>query len=224
MSIKQWPEQDRPREKLLRDGAETLTDAELTAIFLRAGYQGKSAVDIARELLAEHGNLRNLLNAPKHRLLACKGIGPANYAQLQAALELTKRYLHEPLRRGDALTGPEDAGDFFVHWLRDETAEIFACLFLDQRHRPIHHEKLFRGTIDAAAVYPREIVKACLHHNAAAVIVAHNHPSGETDPSAADRHLTQRLQQSLALIHVRLLDHIIVGDNKFFSFASSGLL
>jgi DNA repair protein RadC len=222
--IRDWPAAERPREKLLHKGAAALTDAELLAIFLRTGVAGKTAVDLARDLLTEFCGLRGLMGAPQARFCASKGLGEAKYTQLQAVLEMSRRYLRESLERGDALTSPKATRDYLKSQLYSHPHEVFACLFLDNRHRVIEYEELFRGTIDGSSVHPREVVRRALHHNAAAVILAHNHPSGVTEPSAADRHITQRLKDALALVDVRVLDHFIIGDGQPRSFAEMGLL
>jgi len=209
---------------LLAHGAHSLSSAELLAIFLRTGIAGKTAVDMARELLHEHGGLRALLLADEERFCQSKGLGSAKYAQLQAVLEMSRRHMLEQLQRGDSLTSPQASRDYLLSQLRDSPHEIFACLFLDNRHRVIVFEQLFRGTIDGANVYPREVVKAALKHNAAAVILAHNHPSGVAEPSQADESITQRLKQALALVDIRVLDHIIVGDGVTVSLAERGVL
>lgn len=223
MAITDWPEEDRPREKLLARGSGVLSDAELLAIFLRTGVRGKSAVDLAAELIGAFGNLRNMLKADQKTFCKHLGLGSAKYAQLQAVLEMARRYLGESLQRGEPLTSPQITRQFLSQKLRDYSHEVFAVLFLDQRHRVICFEELFRGTIDGASVYPREVVKQSLLHNAAAVIFAHNHPSGVAEPSQADQNITRRLQDALALIDVRVLDHFVVGDDVV-SFAERGLL
>ena len=223
MSIADWPEENRPREKLLAKGSDVLTDAELLAIFLRTGVRGKSAVDLAAELIQGFGSLRNLLQADQTTFCKHLGLGKAKYAQLRAVLEMARRYLGESLQRGEPLSSPSITRQFLSQKLRDYTHEVFAVLFLDQRHRVICFEELFRGTIDNASVYPREVVRQTLFHNAAAVIFAHNHPSGIAEPSQADQHITRRLQDALALIDVRVLDHFVVGD-QVVSFAERGLL
>jgi DNA repair protein RadC len=223
MSIADWPADERPREKLLTRGAGALSDAELLAIFLRTGVKGKSAVDLARELMHQFGGLRALLSADQERFCAGKGLGEAKFVQLQAVLEIARRHLFEAVRRGDPLTSPSETRAYIAMRLRDYPFEVFAALFLDNRHRVIAFEELFRGTIDGASVHPREVLRRALHHNAAAVIFAHNHPSGVAEPSQADRHITQRLKDALALIDVRVLDHIVVGDDTV-SFAERGLL
>lgn len=224
MGITDWPAGERPREKLLERGAAALSDAELLAIFLRTGVTGLSAVDLARQLLAEYGGLRPLLEADRARFCATKGLGAAKYTQLQAVLEMARRHLAERLQRGDALTDPETTRDYLRRRIADRQHEIFAALFLDNRHRVIVCEELFRGTIDGAAVYPREVVKTALGHNAAAVILAHNHPSGVAEPSRADRDLTRRLIEALALVDIRVLDHLVIGDGETTSFAERGWL
>ena len=222
MGIRDWPAADRPREKLLLKGAASLSETELLAIFLRTGVRGKSAVDLARELLKEFGSLRSLLSASEKDLCALPGMGPAKYAQLQAALEMARRHLGESLERGKPLTDPAATRKYLTARFRDMPYEVFACLYLDNRHRVIAFEELFRGTIDGASVHPREVVRAALKHNAAALIFAHNHPSGVAEPSDADRRLTQRLKDALALVDVRVLDHFVVGDGEVASFAERG--
>lgn len=224
MSIKDWPAQERPREKLLERGAQALTDAELLAIFLRTGVAGKSAVDLARQLLGEFGSLRALLEADLAAFSAHLGLGPAKFSQLQAVLEMGRRHLAEGLKRDSALESPQQVRDYLKARLRHEPHEIFGCLFLDTRHRVLAFEALFHGTIDGASVYPRQVVKRALAHNAAAVILTHNHPSGVAEPSQADRLLTTRLKDALALVDVRVLDHFIVGDGEPLSMAEYGWL
>lgn len=224
MSIKDWPAQERPREKLLEQGAQALTDAELLAIFLRTGVAGKSAVDLARQLLREFGSLRALLEADLAAFSAHLGLGPAKYSQLQAVLEMGRRHLAEGLKRDSALESPQQVRDYLKARLRHEPHEVFGCLFLDTRHRVLAFEALFHGTIDGASVYPRQVVKRALAHNAAAVILTHNHPSGIAEPSQADRLLTTRLKDALALVDVRVLDHFIVGDGEPLSMAEYGWL
>ncbi len=224
MAIRDWPVEDRPREKLLAQGPAALSDAELLAIFLRTGVPGKSAVALARELIVAFGGLRALLRAELPGFSAAKGLGPAKYAQLQAVLELARRHLAEELQRGAALTDPLAAGRFLQARLRDLDREVFAALFLDAQHRVLAFEVLATGTLDGAAVYPREVVKAALRHHAAALIFAHNHPSGAVEPSAADRALTERLRQALATVDVRVLDHLVIGEGNPASFASRGWL
>lgn len=224
MSIKDWPAEERPREKLLLKGSEALTDAELLAIFLRTGIAGKTAVDMARELLNDFGSLQALLDASQTRFCQAKGLGNAKYAQLQAVLEMAKRHFAEILQRGDALTSPQTTRAYLSAQLRGYSYEVFACLFLDNQNRVILLEELFRGTIDGASVYPREVAKRALFHNAAAVIFAHNHPSGVNEPSQADKQITEKLKQALVLFDIRVLDHFIIGDGQPYSFAEHGLL
>lgn len=221
-TIRDWPEGERPREKLLTKGPQALSDAELLAIFLRTGVKGKTAVDLARELLGRFGSLRALLNADHTRFTQCKGLGTAKYVQLQAVLEMARRHLRETLERGDALTSPTLTRAFLHRQLRDHPYEVFAAIFLDTRHRLIAYEPLFRGTVDGTSVYPREVVRRALDLNAAALIFAHNHPSGMAAPSAADRAITARLKETLALFDIRVLDHVVVGDGETFSFAEHG--
>ncbi|MGE8504213.1 MAG: RadC family protein [Pseudomonas sp.] len=222
MSIRDWPAAERPREKLLEQGAASLTDAELLAIFLRTGVTGKSAVDLARHLLGEFGSLRTLLEADLAGFSQHLGLGPAKYAQLQAVLEMSRRHLAERLRRDSALESPRAVRDYLKAQLRHEPHEVFGCLFMDAKHRVLAFEVLFRGSIDSASVYPRQVVKRSLANNAAAVILTHNHPSGVSEPSQADRVLTQRLKDALALVEVRVLDHFIVGDGEPLSMAELG--
>ncbi|HTN30769.1 MAG TPA: DNA repair protein RadC [Pseudomonas sp.] len=222
MSIRDWPVAERPREKLLEQGAAVLSDAELLAIFLRTGVAGCSAVDLARQLLNDFGSLRALLEADRVGFSARPGLGPAKYAQLQAVLEMARRHLAERLRRDSVLESPQAVRDYLKAQLRHEQHEVFGCLFLDSKHRVLAYEALFRGTIDGASVYPRQVVKRALAHNAAALILTHNHPSGVAEPSQADRVLTERLKDALALVDIRILDHFIVGDGEPLSMAERG--
>ncbi|MCA6062432.1 RadC family protein [Thalassolituus marinus] len=224
MAITDWPAEERPREKLLSRGAQQLSDAELLAIFLRTGVKGKSAVDLARDLLVDFGSLRGLLTADQQAFCQPLGLGSAKYAQLQAVLEMARRHLAEELQRTDALTSPELTRRFLQAQMRDLSHEVFACLFLDSQHRVLKYQELFRGTIDGAAVYPREVLKQALAQGAAAVILAHNHPSGVAEPSQADRAITDRLQQALGLVDIRVLDHLVIGDGYAVSFAERGWL
>jgi DNA repair protein RadC len=224
MRIKDWPEGERPREKLLARGAQALSDAELLAIFLRTGVAGKSAVDLARELLARFGGLRKLLAAAEDEFCAAKGLGRAKYVHLQATLEIARRHLAEDLPRRTPLSDPKAASAYLIGCLRDLQHETFAGLFLDTQHRVLAFEILATGTLNAASVYPREVVKCALRHNAGAVIFAHNHPSGVAEPSAADRVLTQKLKDALALVDVRVLDHFVIGESEPTSFAERGWL
>ncbi len=224
MSIKHWPEQERPREKLIHQGASALTDSELLAIFLRTGTQGISAVELARQVLLQFGGLRALMSASREEFCQGFGLGDVKYTQLQAVLEMSKRHLHEQLKRETVFTSAEHVRQYLSAQLRHAQREVFAVLFLDTQHRLIRYQELFMGTIDAAAVYPREVVKAALQYNAAAVILAHNHPSGVAEPSQADISITTKIQDALNLVDVRLLDHFVVGDGTPVSLAERGLL
>ena len=224
MAIRDWPADERPREKLLLRGAAALSDAELLAILLRTGTAGQSAVDVAREVLTRFQSLRKLIAADRPAFCASRGLGPARYAELQAAMEIARRQMSEVLRASPLLASPAATREYLAARLRDLEHELFCCLLLDKRHRLIHFEELFRGTLDSASVYPREIVKLALRCNAAAVILAHNHPSGVAEPSRADEQVTLRIREALALIDIRLLDHIIVGDAASVSLAERGLL
>lgn len=224
MAITDWHTAERPREKLLTRGATTLSDAELLAIFLRTGVPGKTAVDIAREMLDQFGGLRQLLAAELSQLLALSGLGQAKAAQLLAIAEISHRVRGELLQRGDALTSPGQTREYLRLRYRDHRREVFVCLFLDNRHRILAEEELFQGTIDGASVHPREVVRAALRHNAAAVILAHNHPSGVAEPSGADRAITLRLKDALALVDVRVLDHLVIGESEVVSLAERGVL
>lgn len=220
MSIKDWPVNERPREKLLANGAHSLSDAELLAVLLGAsGRRGQDAVAMARELLCRHQSLRGLLSAQRHDTL-----GPAAACRLQAAVELARRHYAEAMRAGPPLDSPQATRDFLIRRLRDTPHELFCCLHLDNRHRLIAFDELFRGTIDGASVHPREVVKQALSRNAAAVILAHNHPSGVAEPSQADELVTRRLREALQLVDIRVLDHMIVADNGCLSFAEHGLM
>ncbi|WP_026154744.1 RadC family protein [Thiolinea disciformis] len=223
MPIKDWPADERPREKLLLRGAQSLSDAELLAIFLRTGTRGKTAVDLARELLHDFNGLRALFEAEEAQFCQANGLGQAKFVQMQAVLEMSRRYLRERLKRGDVLSDPDAVRLYLLAKLRDQPAEVFACVFLDNRHRVIAFEELFFGTIDSASIYPREVVRRVMKHNAAAVIFAHNHPSGVAEPSQADERITQKLKDALALLDVRVLDHFVIGD-QVVSFAERGLL
>jgi len=222
MRINDWPMAERPREKLIERGPQALSDAELLAIFLRTGSQGMSAVDLARQLLSRFGSLRSLLNANQEVFCEAHGLGPAKYVQCQAALELSRRHLDETLQRDEVFTDPRTVKRYLSTRLRDRQREVFACLFLDTRHRLIQYEELFFGTIDGASVHPREVVKQALANHAAAVIIAHNHPSGVAEPSRSDLAITERLVEALQLVEIRVLDHFIIGDGEPWSFAEHG--
>lgn len=222
MSIKDWPAAERPREKLLARGATSLSDAELLAIFLRTGVRGRSAVDLARYLLQQFGSLRALLEADLRRFSTEPGLGPAKFTQLQAVMEMARRHLAERLRRDSVLESPQAVKDYLKAELRHEPHEVFGCLFLDSKHRVLAFEVLFRGSIDSASVYPRQVIKRSLAHNAAALILCHNHPSGVSDPSQSDVILTRRLKTALELVDVRVLDHFIIGDGEPLSMVEYG--
>ena len=224
MTIKDWPEAERPREKLLARGVDVLSDAELLAIFLCTGISGRSAVDIGRDMLSRFGGLRALLRTDLAGFCAVPGLGRVKYAQLQAAYELGRRCLAEGLHRDGPLTSPRAAQEYLRAHLRDRTREVFCCIYLDNRHQVLACDELFQGTIDGATVHPREVVKRALVHNAAAVIAAHNHPSGVAEPSRADENLTRRLKEALALLDIRLLDHLVVGDTECVSLSERGFL
>ncbi len=222
MNLKHLPQESLPREKLLSHGPQALTDAELLAIFLRTGTAGMNVIELADQLLKNSGSLRALFSASKAEFCQYKGLGEAKYVQLQAVLEMTSRYLSEALKRGDALTSPQQTKLYLSCLLRDRQREAFYVLYLDNQHRVIGDEVLFEGTLDAASVYPREVVKRALEHNCAAVILAHNHPSGVAEPSQADRRITRRISDALALVDIRVLDHFVVGDGEVVSFAERG--
>ena len=225
MTITDWPAEERPREKLLAHGAGSLSDGELLALFLRVGIKGKSAVDLARELLTRFGSLTGLFAATLEQVSAVPGLGAAKYAQLQAVLELSRRTLGEELAQGISLSSPGAVRDYLRLSLGALPYEIFCVLYLDAQNRLLAMDELFRGTITQTSVYPREVVKLALARNAAAVIFAHNHPSGINEPSRADESLTQTLKQALSLVDVKVLDHFIVaGNGKPLSFAERGLL
>lgn len=222
MAITDWPEDQRPRERLIKQGAHALSDAELLAIFLRVGVKGKSAVDLGREMLSHFGSINRLFSAKLNDFTAIKGLGVAKYAQLQATLELARRALQEGLRLDDVLDSPMATRKYLQLKLNGLQHESFVVLFLDIQNRLVADEVLFRGTLSEASVYPREVVKSALSHNAAAVILAHNHPSGTARPSKMDHQLTQVLKQALALVDVRVLDHLIVAGAAVYSFAENG--
>jgi len=224
MAITDWPLAERPREKLLEQGAEALSDAELLAIFLRTGIAGTDAVSLARQLLEHFGGLKPLLAASQTEFCQARGLGEAKYVQLQAVLELSRRFLQQRLQRETVFSEPELVRKYLSHLLSHEQREVFMVLYLDNQHRMICAEPLFQGTIDASPVYPRIVVQRALKHNAAAVILAHNHPSGVAEPSRADRAITERLTQAMALVDIRVLDHFVVGDAEVVSFAERGWL
>lgn len=224
MAITDWPASERPREKLIELGANALSDAELLAIFLRVGVVGKSAVDLARDLLTKFGSLNGIFAATEAELSQVHGIGSSKYVQLQAIFEMSRRALNEELQARDIFQSPKQVREYLVLKLGALTREVFLVLFLDAQNRLNATEELFSGTLTQTSVYPREVVKRAIHHNAASVIFAHNHPSGATQQSTADEQITQQLKQALALIDVRVLDHFIVAGNQTLSFAEQGLL
>jgi len=221
MAISDWPPGERPRERLLAQGAGTLSDAELLAVLLRTGLPGKSAVELGRDLLARFNSIAGLFAAD---LAGVKGLGPAKRAQFEAARELARRSLKDVLRTGDALTSPGAVRDYLRLAIADLPHEVFVCLWLDAQHRVTACEELFRGTLTQTSVYAREILKAGLRANAAAVIFAHNHPSGAAQPSQADELLTRNLKEALAMVDIKVLDHFVVAGRQALSFAERGLL
>jgi len=224
MGMADWPAGEGPRDKLLGKGAEALSDAELLAILLHTGYRDCNALELARNLLGQYAGLDGVMRAQRASLLACTGVGNAKYARLQASLELARRQALQVLCCSDVLSSPKATRRFLQHHLGGHTREVFSCLFLDSQHRVLRCEDLFLGTLDGAAVYPREVAVRALQYHAAAVIFAHNHPSGVAEPSSADRRITERLCAALALLDIRVLDHIIIGRGREYSFAEQGLL
>jgi len=222
MAITDWPTEQRPRERLINNGASVLSDAELLAVFLRMGVAGKSAVDLGREMIAQFGSLKQLFAADLKAFSTINGLGPAKFAQLQAVMELARRALKEEMQAGATLSSPQTVKQYLQLLLGSKPYESFAVLFLDVKNRLIAAEEMFRGTLAHASVYPREVVKAALHHNAASIMLAHNHPSGTPEPSAADRNLTNTLKQALAMVDVRVLDHFVVAPHQVYSFAENG--
>jgi len=222
MAISDWPEDQRPRERLIRQGAHHLSDAELLAVFLRVGVAGKSAVDLGRDMLGHFGSLGRLFAATLADFSRMNGLGPAKYAQLQAVMELARRAIAEEIRAGEVLGSPQAVRQYLQLLLARRAYESFLVLFVDVKNRLIASEELFRGTLTQTSVYPREVVKTALGHNAASVILAHNHPSGTPEPSAADFALTQSLKQALSLVDVRVLDHFVVAGRQVYSFAEHG--
>ena len=224
MAITDWPDETRPRERLIRHGAGALSDAELLAIFLRVGVTGKSAVDLGRDMVGHFGSLTCLFRTSLAQFCGMHGLGPAKFAQLQAVMELAKRALAEELESGIALSSPQSVRAYLQLQLAGKMHESFMVLFLDVKNRLIATEELFRGTLTHTSVYPREVVKAALQHNAAALLLAHNHPSGTPNPSAADLAITQTLKHALEMIDVKVLDHFIVAGSRVYSFAEHGEL
>ena len=224
MAISDWPEQERPREKLLHKGVKSLSDAELLAIFLRTGVKGMSALDLARSLLSSFKGVRGILDAQAKEFCQHHGVGLSKYAQLQAVSELAQRHMLETISREDALSSSKLTRYYVKSRMRSYDREVFLCLFLDNQHRVIAQEELFQGTIDGSMVHPREVLKRALFYNAAALIFAHNHPSGVAEPSQADVSITRRLKAALEMVDIRTLDHLVVGDNEVVSLAERGLL
>jgi DNA repair protein RadC len=222
--ISKWPRSERPREKLLDRGVEALSDAELLAVVIGVGTRRRNVLELARSHIASFGSLRELLNAERTRWKDKEGVGDARFAALQAVLELARRHLLEPIKVGSAFQAPDATRKFLLAQLRDRPYEVFCCLFLNKRHRLIAFEELFRGTTDTATVHIREVMRETIRHNATAVILAHNHPSGSIEPSQADESITRRLKDALAVMEVRVLDHVIVGEAGCFSFSEHGLL
>jgi DNA repair protein RadC len=222
MAITDWPEDQRPRERLIKHGAQALSDAELLAVFLRVGVSGKSAVELGMDMLRHFHSLNRLFSATLADFSALNGLGPAKFAQLQAVMELARRALAEELQAGAVLTSPQSVRQYLQLQLANKPYESFTVLFLDVRNRLIAGEEMFRGTLTHTSVYPREVVKAALARNAASIIIAHNHPSGAPEPSAADHALTQALKQALGLVDVRVLDHFVVAGSRIYSFAEHG--
>jgi DNA repair protein RadC len=223
MTITSWPDAERPREKLINLGCEALSDGELLAILLSRGTRGKNALQLAHELLQHYQGLQGLCSANWQAMQQHSGIGLAKYCQLKAALELSRRHLQEPITRGSAIKNSQELHHFLISSLKPYQHEVFACLFLDVHHRVIRFEKLFHGTIHSANVHPREVVKKALEQNAAAVIVAHNHPSGSTEPSTADIEITKDLKKALELMQIPLIDHLIIAGNRAVSLAQLGV-
>ena len=224
MRISEWPEYERPRERLLKHGAAALSESELLAIFLRTGSAGKNAVELGRDLVARFGSLHRLFAATLEEFATIEGFGPAKYAQLKAVTEIARRALAEEISERDNLSSPRAVRDFLQLTLGGRGHEVFVALFLDAQNRLLASEELFRGTLTQTSVYPREVVKCALRHNAAAVIFAHNHPSGVAEPSHADEILTRSLKSALALVDIQVLDHFIVAGSRAMSFAERGLL
>lgn len=224
MPMTHWPLNERPREKLLRFGAKHLSDAELLAIFVNTGVRGKTALDIARELLIDFDGLKKLLQTYPHEIYQKRGLGKAKYALLQAAIELGRRFLDHEIQPGETLQNTEHTKQFLSQQLKQYSHEVFACLFLDNHNRLICFEELFHGTLNEATVYPREVIKRALLHNAAKIIFAHNHPSGNPTPSQSDQQITHHLKQALALVDVQLIDHIVIGHGSMVSLVEWGMM
>lgn len=224
MSLANWPKTEQPREKLLAAGAERLSDAELLAIFIHTGIRGKSALEIARGLLVKYGDLGEVLKQDRDALCAEPGLGTAKVASLEAAQELAQRQMLGVARKADVLDSSAATRRYLLAKYQHLEHEVFSCVYLNNQHHVVKIEELFRGTIDGAAIYPREVVKRCLYHNAAAVIFAHNHPSGVAEPSQPDLAITSRLKQALATVDIRVLDHLIIGAGTVVSLAERGVM
>jgi DNA repair protein RadC len=224
MKISEWPENERPRERLLARGPQTLSDSELLAVLIGCGKRGLTAVDVARQLIKDFGSMSDFLRADKRRCLEQFGIGPAHYASMQAALELARRHYGHAVRSDSSVENPAEMRSFVLTQLRDKPYEVFCVLHLDVHYRLMAFQELFRGSTDSAGIYPREVVREVMTRNAFAVILAHNHPSGTAEPSQADRLVTRRIRDALALIEVKVLDHLVVGDTRVVSFADRGLI
>jgi len=222
MAITDWPEDQRPRERIIKYGPQSLSDSELLAVFLRVGVAGKSAVDLGRDMVTHFGSLNRMFSSSLSEFSKVNGLGPAKFAQLQAVLELARRALGEELKAGITLSSPQTVQHYLQLLLGSKSYESFVVLFLDVKNRLIASEELFRGTLTHASVYPREVVKAALSRNAASIILAHNHPSGSPQPSSADHTLTQTLKQALGLVDIRILDHFVVAGHQVYSFAQQG--
>ncbi len=223
LRVKEWPAHERPRERLLNNGASSLSDAELLAAFIGSGTRQCNSIALSRLLISTFGSLRNIIHAPRKEICQLPGFGNVRYITMQAVIEIVRRSLLETTKKNDALESPSTAREYLLLKMRDYQHEVFACLFLDNQHCLIAFEELFHGTINNATVHPREVIKRALHHNAAAIILAHNHPSGSSEPSSADKEITSELKKSLNLIDVRVLDHFVVGET-IASFAEMQLL
>lgn len=224
MKLQQWPTQERPREKLLQFGAHTLSDAELFAILINSGIKGKSAVDLSKQVINHFGGVQPLFLSSKKQFTKQEGLGEAKFALLQACVELFKRGMAERLSKRSSFTCADSASDYLRAQLASHKREVFAMLLLNSQHQLIAYREMFKGTINSASVYPRELVKQAMDDNAAAVILAHNHPSGVAEPSQADIQITQRIKQAFALVDVTVLDHFVIGHSSAVSFAQRGLL
>ena len=224
MNMSDWPSNEKPREKLLNQGPGALSDAELIAVILRTGVKGCPVLDLSRTLIKKFGGIRNLLEANINALYAYPGLGKSKCAEIKVIVEIAKRYLAESLKGGSALTNSEETRSYLTFCLRGRMQEVFACLFLDTKCRVIRYEEMFHGTVNEAKIYPREVVRRSLQLNASAVIFAHNHPSGDSTPSSADKMITERLKFALAAIDVKILDHLVIGEGRISSFAEQGWL